>query len=265
MSPPLPLDSHPHRCLPQPPASRHPHQVVVRVLLPHGRSAGRPIPRVGAEALGLPVDYPQCGPQLRRVQRGWLMTTSIGGKYLHEKTLTGPFLVRGVPGRARFMPRYQHCLSEHHSSTGCPQNPNPMLAASPGPILPGLQQQGSTNTLPTPSSAQLSVAEICCNYNAGRCRFSKCRFVRSCVDCLGPHAAINCPCRLAPSRLPGAFHFPRGIVATLPTRHHPRHPGTLPRTPNSIYTHVLAIPRGLPPDRLSDYSSIVIIMSHLIL
>ena len=31
-------------------------------------------------------------------------------------------------GQARTMPCYQHCLSEDHGSTGCPQNPNPFVA-----------------------------------------------------------------------------------------------------------------------------------------
>ena len=102
-------------------------------------------------------------------------------------------------GRARFMPRCQHCLSEDHGSTGCPQHPNPMMVGwlQPPSNLP-------LSTLPSLPPPTLAVSqpktpgqEVCRNFNNGRCRFSRCRFLHSCSDCAGAHASIHCPRRLA--------------------------------------------------------------------
>ena len=82
-------------------------------------------------------------------------------------------------GRARFMPRCQHCLSEDHGSTGCPQHPNPMVVGwfQPPSNLP-------LSTLPSLPPPTLAVSqpktpgqEVCRNFNNGRCRFSQCRFL----------------------------------------------------------------------------------------
>ena len=115
---------------------------------------------------------------------------SVPNSRLYNEAFTGP---------ARMMPRCQHCLSEDHGSTGCPQHPNPVLVGwfqPPTPFSISNQQQGLASvTTPLPRT---QMAEICRSFNAGQCRFAKCRYTHSCADCSGPHPALNCPRRLAP-------------------------------------------------------------------
>ena len=102
-------------------------------------------------------------------------------------------------GRAKMMQRCQYCLSEDHGSTGCPQHPNPMILGwfQPTGALP--QPSALTSVAPSlPStSARPPGTEICRNFNAGRCNFSRCRYSHVCVDCAGPHSALSCPRRAA--------------------------------------------------------------------
>ena len=87
-------------------------------------------------------------------------------------------------GRAKLMQRCQHCLSEDYGSTGCPQHPNPMLVGWFHPPVSLPQPSGLAGAAPTPPSTSTKApgAEVCRNFNAGRCRFSRCRFVHSCSD-----------------------------------------------------------------------------------
>ena len=130
-------------------------------------------------------------------------------------------------GRAKLMQRCQHCLSEDHGSTGCPQYPNPMLVGWFHPPVSLPQPSGLAGAAPTPPSTSTKVpgAEVCHNFNAGRCRFSRCRFVHSCLDCAGPHSALNCPRRLAAPASQGPLRYRPSQRA----RGNPQsHPYTLP-------------------------------------
>ena len=94
-------------------------------------------------------------------------------------------------GRALMIPRCQHCLSEDHGSAGCPQHPNPMVVGwfqPPGSLQLGAPTAVSQNpsTTLSPSTLKPPGREVCRNFNNGRCRFSRCRFLHTCADCLGP-------------------------------------------------------------------------------
>ena len=135
-------------------------------------------------------------------------------------------------GRARIMPRCQHCLSEDHGSAGCPQHPNPVVLGwfqHPGALQPSTQPTGlQTSTAPTPPHAKGSGQDVCRNFNSGRCRFSRCRFLHACSDCSGSHAALHCPQRL------GGAPRPAGPRSRPPARarYDPPHP-YLPPAQNS--------------------------------
>jgi hypothetical protein len=99
-------------------------------------------------------------------------------------------------GRAKTIPRCPYCLCEDHAGASCPHNPNPMMVGwfpDPGQLtwpLPPLNIQGGGRQ-----------QEVCRNFNENRCRFARCRFLHSCVDCSGPHPAVFCPRRT--TGLPG--------------------------------------------------------------
>ena len=100
-------------------------------------------------------------------------------------------------GRACSIPRCPHCLSDDHSGTSCPHNPNP-------PILGWFQgsapsQYAPAPQLPAPATAPASSLEVCRSFNANRYRFTQCRFPHVCSDCGGPHSALNCPHRQSSS------------------------------------------------------------------
>ena len=82
---------------------------------------------------------------LARKDLNWSMPNS----YLYNEAFTG---------RARIMQRCQHCLSEDHGSTGCPQHPNPMLVGWFHP--PGSLPQPSGLVL-YPYTADLLALDLC--------------------------------------------------------------------------------------------------------
>ena len=99
-------------------------------------------------------------------------------------------------GRARLVPRCQYCLSEDHGSTSCPQHPNPMFIGwlqPPGSAPYGFPQPGPSNFSSMPPTTRAGGTEICRNFNAGRCRAHRCRFVHLCAECSGQHPALSCP------------------------------------------------------------------------
>ena len=106
-------------------------------------------------------------------------------------------------GRAKRQPQCPHCLSEDHAAAGCPHNLNPpnvgWFQGTPQPQF-GTHQPGPSSTLPKVNPRQ----EICRNFNGGRCRFTRCRFLHACSECAGPHAAMHCPSRQATSSGLGA-------------------------------------------------------------
>ena len=98
-------------------------------------------------------------------------------------------------GRARSIPRCQHCLSEAHGSAACPVNPDPLplchlaqVPAAPAAHLSATGNQGNTRR------------EICRNYNEGRCKFPHCKYAHICKECYSPHPWIVCNSN--PSPLP---------------------------------------------------------------
>ena len=137
-------------------------------------------------------------------------------------------------GRAHTLPRCQHCLSEDHGSAACPQHPNPMLVGwfqPPGLLPAGSPLQGVATNPRSASTSGLTPAyvnEICRSFNAGRCRFSRCRYTHACSDCAGPHPVTSCPRRLAPLPPQGPVR-PRS--ASRPQNASPYPPPVLGRNP----------------------------------
>ena len=136
-------------------------------------------------------------------------------------------------GRARNMPRCQHCLSEDHGSTGCPQHPSPMLVGWFHPPVTPPQSPGLGGATPTPppTSTKSAGAEVCRNFNAGRCRYSRCRFAHLCSDCGGPHPALSCPRQLAVPASQGPLRSrpsPRARNTPYPYLPPPQNPGPSP-------------------------------------
>ena len=100
-------------------------------------------------------------------------------------------------GRARTIPRCSHCLADDHHGAACPHNLKP-------PILGWLQSPSTLHWIqqfqqPVPPKIP---KEVCCNYNANRCRFPRCRYIHACTNCGGPHPALSCSVRRFPDRGP---------------------------------------------------------------
>ena len=118
--------------------------------------------------------------QFRREMLAWKdLNWSVPNSRLYNEAFTG---------RAKIMQRCQHCLLEDHGSTGCPQHPNPMLVGwfHPPVSLPQLASLAAAVPTPPSTSPKTPGAEVCRNFHADRCRFSRCLFVHSCSDCAGP-------------------------------------------------------------------------------
>ena len=64
------------------------------------------------------------------------------------------------------MQRCQHCLSEDHGSTGCPQHPNPMLVGwfHPPDSLPQIAGLGGAVPTPPSTSNRALGADLCRNF-----------------------------------------------------------------------------------------------------
>ena len=67
---------------------------------------------------------------------------------------------------AKIMQRCQHCLSEDHGSTGCPQHPNPMLVGwfHPPDSLPQIAGLGGAVPTPPSTSNRALGADLCRNF-----------------------------------------------------------------------------------------------------
>ena len=70
-------------------------------------------------------------------------------------------------GRAKVIPHCQHCLSETHGSLACPSIPDAVTPWQPRSQMQGADVQGKRQ-------------EICHNYNEGKCRYQKCRYLHIC-------------------------------------------------------------------------------------
>ena len=97
-------------------------------------------------------------------------------------------------GRAKRHPQCPHCLSEDHAGASCPHNPNPPVVGWFQGSLPP-QPPSAHPTHPLVPPQQQRVQEVCHNFNANRCRFTRCRFLHICFECAGAHAATHCPLR----------------------------------------------------------------------
>ena len=81
-------------------------------------------------------------------------------------------------GRAKSIPRCRHCLSDTHTTTNCPLEPN---------------LGGAVSTQPPVSSTIPSSSEVCRKYNTGRCTYTLCRYRHVCQGCFYPHPWNQCP------------------------------------------------------------------------
>ncbi len=92
-------------------------------------------------------------------------------------------------GRARAIPRCNHCLSENHGVTQCPDIP--------------LEPSGGARGLyiPDPSPRTGSSDEYCQLFNQVRCRSRRCKYQHLCNLCSLPHPAQACPTRTRGERV----------------------------------------------------------------
>ena len=88
-------------------------------------------------------------------------------------------------GRAKAIPRCHHCLSDTHASSACLLNTGPSGAPDANNPRQSLGQ------------------EICRAYNAGQCRFIRCRYRHVCTECSYPHPWSRCPKNLRKEGGPG--------------------------------------------------------------
>ena len=155
--------------------------------------------------MGLPVYNHEHGPQLQ----GFYTSGIRKPVPLQDAGKEGPELVhpefsslqQGVYWLARMIPKWQHCLSEDHTSASCLHHPNPMVAG-------WLQLLGTLKISPQPLSNLITPApasrtpgkpqaqEVSRIYNNSRCHFTRCWFAHTCSDCVGSHAAVHCPQKL---------------------------------------------------------------------
>ena len=129
----------------------------------------------------------------------------LARKDLNWSTPNARLYNEAFTGRAKAIPRCQHCLCEDHASAVCPQNPHlPYVGWIPAPYLANPVQPTPTTSLlatapqPGPSLGASVRNEICRNFNENRCRFTRCRYLHICTDCHAPHPASMCPRRALP-------------------------------------------------------------------
>ena len=128
----------------------------------------------------------------------------LARKDLNWSTPSPRLYSEAFTGRAKMIPRCQHCLCEDHSTATCPHNPTPTYMA----WLPGSYPQTTHTVLPTavplpyaplPASPQGPTRnQVCRSYNENRCRFARCRYLHICSSCTAPHPATACPRRAGP-------------------------------------------------------------------
>ena len=109
-------------------------------------------------------------------------------------------------GRAKTVPRCQHCLSTTHEARSCPSNPDL-------PAAPSAAQTGhATSSAPTTSGGGPLTGgqrEICRNFNEGRCRYARCRYLHICRECFYPHPWVSCHGNQAARQRPRSPRRPR--------------------------------------------------------
>ena len=109
-------------------------------------------------------------------------------------------------GQAKSVPRCRHCLSDTHTTEGCPElgQFHPMWVhpypGGPAPVAPPFIHQ-PPNVVP----------ELCRKFNENRCFSKRCRYQHACLNCGHPHPAAFC--RMGPSHqgewFPGRSRSPR--------------------------------------------------------
>ena len=120
---------------------------------------------------------------------------SAGNARLYSEAFTG---------RAKTIPRCQHCLSTTHGARACPANPDP----SAPPAQPSHSTSvatGPTGT-GTPSGNQ---REICRHFNEGKCKYARCRYLHICRECFYPHPWVSCHGNQAARQRPRSPRRPR--------------------------------------------------------
>ena len=105
-------------------------------------------------------------------------------------------------GRAKTIPRCQHCLSTTHSTRLCPTNPDPSASH-------GTPQTSHPSSVLAASTGSSTRREICRNYNEGRCKYSRCRYLHICRECFYPHPWVSCHSSQAPPQRPRSPRRPR--------------------------------------------------------
>ena len=166
--------------------------------------------------MGLPGNHPLSGPQLRRGQLGRSQPPILEGHVGKKVPVPKSCLYNeALTGCTRSIPCCQHSLSEDHYGSNCPHNPNQHLV---GWIQDPNQHQRSalpahllsSSVIPQPKPVRTG-QEICHNFNAGHCRFTRFRLLHICSECLSPHAALHCTRRVPP---PGQQSAPHNRIPT---------------------------------------------------
>ena len=113
-------------------------------------------------------------------------------------------------GRAKAIPRCQHCLSEAHGTMACPTNPDPIAMWHP---VPGISSVEGLNA---------KRPEICRSYNEGRCKYQRCKYLHICKECFYSHPWTVCHGNYTASQRKRSRSPRRPLHRAAPTQHDSR-------------------------------------------
>ena len=129
---------------------------------------------------------------------------ALARKDLNWSTCNTRLYSEAFTGRARTIPRCQYCLSATHGARSCPANPDPPVSLSqpnnPTSVAPGTAGVGTLLG---------NRQEICRNFNEGKCRYSRCRYLHICRECFFPHPWVSCHSNQAALQRPRSPRRPR--------------------------------------------------------
>ena len=126
-------------------------------------------------------------------------------------------------GRAQQLSRCELCLSSAHGTKLCPlqSDPDPELPSRVKAVetaLLSLASRRSSETRSPTLTRNPSTGEYCRLFNAGKCRYTRCRFRYVCSRCGESHSALSCA-KGAPSTAPKNDSMPEPGVPTRVANH----------------------------------------------